>query len=103
MLARVHSIHFDADTRLIRFIQKKMKSLDHYVRHHEAGEADVVLRLENTGGAVRQKVVGIKVLIPGKPLLATAAASGFEEAFSMAWAQAKRQIIRRKEIIRSRF
>jgi putative sigma-54 modulation protein len=76
MKLKVHSIHFDADRKLISFIQKKLDKLDTFYDRMVDGE--VFLRLNNEG--IENKTVEIKVRVPGSLLFATEKARSFEEA-----------------------
>jgi putative sigma-54 modulation protein len=80
MKLQVHSIHFDADNKLINFIQKKVDKLETFYDRLVDGE--VFLRLNNEG--VDNKTVEIKVKVPGSQLFATEKAKSFEEATDLA-------------------
>ncbi len=66
MKLQVHSIHFDADRKLINFIQKKIDKLETFYDRLVDGE--VFLRLNNEG--IENKTVEIKVRVPGNQLFA---------------------------------
>jgi putative sigma-54 modulation protein len=80
MKVQVHSIHFDADQKLISYIQKKLDKLDTFYDRMVDGE--VFLRLNNEG--IENKTVEIKVRVPGSHLFATEKARSFEEATGLA-------------------
>jgi putative sigma-54 modulation protein len=80
MKLQVHSIHFDADNKLINFIQKKVDKLETFYDRLVDGE--VFLRLNNEG--IDNKTVEIKVKVPGSQLFATEKAKSFEEATDLA-------------------
>jgi putative sigma-54 modulation protein len=80
MKVQVHSIHFDADIKLIDFIQKKLDKLDTFYNRLVDGE--VFLRLNNEG--IENKTVEIKLRVPGSMLFATEKARSFEAATDMA-------------------
>ena len=80
MKLQVHSIHFDADQKLIDFIQKKVDKLETFYDRMMDGE--VFLRLNNEG--VENKTVEIKLNVPGNQLFAKEQARSFEEATDMA-------------------
>lgn len=80
MKLQVHSIHFDADIKLIDFIQKKLDKLETFYDRLVDGE--VFLRLNNEG--VANKTVEIKVRVPGNQLFAIEKARSFEAATDMA-------------------
>jgi putative sigma-54 modulation protein len=80
MKLQVHSIHFDADIKLIDFIQKKLNKLETFYDRLVDGE--VFLRLNNEG--VENKTVEIKVRVPGNQLFAVEKARSFEAATELA-------------------
>lgn len=80
MKLQVHSIHFDADVKLIDFIQRKIDKLETFYDRLVDGE--VYLRLNNEG--VENKTVEIKVKVPGTQLFAIEKARSFEAATDQA-------------------
>jgi putative sigma-54 modulation protein len=80
MKLQVHSIHFDADIKLIDFIQKKLNKLETFYDRLVDGE--VFLRLNNEG--IENKTVEIKVRVPGNQLFAIEKARSFEAATDLA-------------------
>lgn len=94
MKLQMHSIHFDADVKLLDFIQKKMDKLDTYYDRIIDGE--VFLRLEN-GDRVNNKVVELKVNIPGQTLFSKEQSNSFEAAADSGVEALRRQIKKFKE------
>ncbi|MEJ7643046.1 MAG: ribosome-associated translation inhibitor RaiA [Chryseolinea sp.] len=80
MKVQVQSIHFDADIKLIDFIQKKLDKLETFYDRTVDGE--VFLRLNNEG--IENKTVEIKLRVPGNNLFATEKATSFEAATELA-------------------
>ncbi|HYC83614.1 MAG TPA: ribosome-associated translation inhibitor RaiA [Chryseosolibacter sp.] len=80
MKLQVHSIHFDADRKLINFIQKKIDKLETFYDRLVDGE--VFLRLNNEG--IENKTVEIKLKVPGSQLFAVEKARSFEAATDQA-------------------
>jgi putative sigma-54 modulation protein len=80
MKLQVHSIHFDADIKLINFIQKKLDKLDTF--YDRTVDAEIFLRLNNEGK--ENKTVEIKLRVPGNNLFAIEKAKSFEEATDLA-------------------
>ncbi len=80
MKLQVHSIHFDADQKLINFIQQRVDKLQTFYDRMVDGE--VFLRLNNEG--VENKTVEIKLSVPGKKLFAKEQARSFEAAADQA-------------------
>ncbi len=88
MKLQVHSIHFDADRKLIDFIQKKVDKLETFYDRLVDGE--VFLRLNNEG--IENKTVEIKLNVPGNNLFAKEQARSFEVATDMATEALRNQI-----------
>jgi putative sigma-54 modulation protein len=80
MKLQVHSIHFDADRKLITFIQKKLDKLHTFYDRLVDGE--VFLKLNNEG--IENKTVEIKLRVPGSQLFAIEKARSFEVATGLA-------------------
>jgi putative sigma-54 modulation protein len=98
MTTRIESIHFNADQKLIDFIQKKLDKLDQY--HDRIIDAHVILKLENTG-QVKDKIVEVKLDVPGDLIIATESNKTFEAAVDQVSDVLKRLLIRHKERVRS--
>ncbi|MCU0383667.1 MAG: ribosome-associated translation inhibitor RaiA [Cyclobacteriaceae bacterium] len=92
MKLQVHSIHFDADQKLIDFIQKKVEKLETF--YDRVVDGEVFLRLNNEG--VENKTVEIKVRVPGSQLFATEKARSFEAATDLATEALRNQLAKFK-------
>lgn len=88
MKLQMHSIHFDADQKLLDFIQKKVDKLETFYDRMVDGE--VFLKINNTG--IENKTVEIKLNLPGQQLFAKEDAKSFEEATDQATEALRRQI-----------
>jgi putative sigma-54 modulation protein len=88
MKLKVQSIHFNADRKLIHFIQRKVDKLETYFDRLVDGE--VYLRLNNEG--IDNKTVEIKLNVPGTQLFATEKARSFEAAADQATEALKNQL-----------
>jgi putative sigma-54 modulation protein len=96
MKLQVHSIHFNADVKLIDFIQKKVDKLETFYDRMVDGE--VFLRLNNEG--IENKTVEIKVKVPGSQLFAKEQAKSFEEATDLATEALRAQLKKFKTKLR---
>jgi putative sigma-54 modulation protein len=92
MEIKVQSIHFDADQKLVKFIEDKLGKLNQYYDKIIGG--DVFLRLEPADK--ENKVTEIKLAIPGKDLFAKKQCKTFEEATDEAVEALRRQINKHK-------
>ena len=84
----MHSIHFDADQKLLDFIQKKVDKLETF--YDRVVDGEVYLRLNNSG--IDNKTVEIKLNLPGRQIFAKEEAKSFEEAADLATEALRRQI-----------
>jgi len=98
MTSRIEAIHFTADQKLIDFIEKKLDKLNQY--HDKIIDAHVTLRLENTG-QVRDKVVEVKLDVPGELIVAKEVQKTFEAGVDVLVDVLKRKLIKNKERVRS--
>jgi len=93
MNLKIHSIKFDANAKLLKFIQKKMDKMDKFFDRIVDGE--VFLKLNNEG--VENKTVEIKLNLPGEQLFTEASASTFEQAVEKSSIRLKRKLRNHKE------
>ena len=56
------SVHFDADQKLLQYIEQKISNLENYFQR--IIQADVILKLENSG-RIKGKTVEVKLQVPG--------------------------------------
>ncbi len=89
----VQSIKFDADQKLVEFIKKKTAKLEQFLDNIIEGVC--YLRIENVDDEAN-KVVELKMNIPGNQLFAKAQAKSFEEATDVAVESLRRQINKHK-------
>ncbi len=91
----MQSVHFDADPKLLEFIQKKADKLETF--YDRIIDGDVFLRLEKGTEKVHKKVVEVKLNIPGQTLFSKQEAESFEAATDEAVEALRRQLKRFKE------
>jgi putative sigma-54 modulation protein len=94
MKLQMHSIHFDADQKLINFIQKKTDKLDTY--YDQIIDGEVFMRLDKNDKS-ENKIVEIKLNVPGKQFFAKSQNDSFEAAADDAVEALRRQIKKHKE------
>jgi integrase/recombinase XerC len=93
MKIQMHSLKFDADEKLLDFIQKKLDKLDTF--YDRIIDAEVYLRLNNEG--IDNKTVEVKLNIPGSQLFTKEDSKSFEEATDMAVKSLTRRLKKHKE------
>lgn len=96
MKLQMHSIRFDADQKLINFIQKKANKLDKFFDRIIDGE--VFMRLDKDDN-MENKIIEIKLNIPKNQLFAKERARTFEAASDLAIDALRRQIVKHKDKI----
>jgi putative sigma-54 modulation protein len=94
MNVKIQSIKFDADKKLIDFINNKLGKLQKF--YDAIIGAEVFLKLENTQEE-ENKIVEVKLLIPGNDLFVQRQAKKFEEGIDDCIEVLKRQVTRHKE------
>ncbi len=94
MKLQMHSIRFNADVKLLDFIQRKANKLDTFFDRIIDGE--VFLRLDNDVQN-ENKIVEIKLNIPGQQLFAKEKAKSFEAAADLSVEALKKQLKKYKE------
>ena len=98
MKLQVKSVHFDADQKLLSFIQEKLDKLEHFYENILTGE--VSLRVENSSSD-DNKYVQIRLNVPGNDLIAKEQCKTFEEATDLAVEALRKQILKHKEKVRT--
>lgn len=93
MSTKVHSVHFDADIKLINFINTKVSKLSLFFDHIVTSE--VFLRLDKAQDK-SNKIAEVRLLLPGKELFAKKQSKTFEEATDLAVEALRRQVRRYK-------
>lgn len=99
MNVKLQSVHFDADKKLIAFVNERIDKLN--TMHDKITSSEVILRLENSD-AKDNKVAEIKLNIPGKELFAKRQCRTFEEAVDLSVDALKNQIAKHKGKITTR-
>ncbi|MBK7183770.1 MAG: ribosome-associated translation inhibitor RaiA [Bacteroidetes bacterium] len=97
MNVKIQSVHFDADKKLLDFIQERIDKLSHYYDGIISG--DVILRLDKSDDAAN-KIAEIRLHIPGNDLFAKKQCKSFEEAVDMSLGALKTQVKKHKEKIK---
>lgn len=95
MDVQIQTVHFDADQKLLDFVNKKVEKLKTY--SDGITNVEVFLRLENMSQKVKEKVAEIKVSLPKASLFAKNESKSFEESFDLALDSMIIQIKKNKE------
>ena len=98
MKVNTQSVNFNADKKLIEFIQKRMDKLDQY--YDKVIKSDVFLKVENTSDKAN-KIFEARVSVPGDSFIVKKQCKTFEEGADMAVSSLERQLKKRKEKLRA--
>ena len=94
MKVRIQSIHFHADDTLLELIEEKVNKLVHFYDHIIGSE--VFLKLDKASDT-QNKIVQIKLAIPGNDLFTEHQCKTFEEATDLCIEALSRQVKKYKE------
>lgn len=94
---QIQSIHFNADRKLIDFIEEKVGKLTHF--YDGIIRSEIFLRIDKAGDATN-KVAEIKINVPGSDLYVKRQCRTFEEAIDTGLEAISRQVKKHKEKIK---
>lgn len=98
MKVNTQSVNFNADKKLINFIQNRLEKLDRY--YDKVIDADVYLKLDNTNGK-ENKIFEVRLNVPGNKFVVKKQSKSFEEGTDLAIGSLERQLKKRKQKIRA--
>jgi putative sigma-54 modulation protein len=93
MKVNISSVHFDADQKLLNFIEEKVGKLETF--YDKIIDSSVVLKIDKSSDK-ENKLVEIKLVVPGKDLFAKKQCKTFEEAVDAAVEALRRQVRKQK-------
>lgn len=94
MNVKIQTQHFDADSKLMLYVDKKLEKLSQF--HDRITRVDVYLKLDNVVHKIKDKIAEIKVSIPGHSFFVKHSSKSFEESFDTALEALITKIIRTK-------
>jgi putative sigma-54 modulation protein len=95
MNVNIQTVHFDADSKLISYVEKKVSKLNQF--HDRITKIDVYLKLDNIVHNIKDKIAEIRVIIPRHEFFVKQSSKSFEESFDIAMDAVITQIKRKKE------
>ena len=95
MTVNIQTVRFDADSKLIDHVSKKLQKLGNY--HERITKVNVYLKLDNVVHQIKDKVAEIRVKIPRHEFFVKQTSKSFEESFDNAMDSITTQIKRLKE------
>lgn len=93
MNIKIHSVHFDADKKLLDFIDEKITKLNQF--DDKILGAEVFLRLDKNENS-ENKVAEIRLNISGNDLFAKKQCKTFEEATDQTVDALRKQLVKQK-------
>lgn len=99
MEIQIQSIHFDADKKLLDFVENKLNKLETFYDRIEG--INVYLKLEKNDSK-ENKVVEVKLLVPGHDIFVKEHAKTFEEAIDISLEALKKQLKKIKDKLTTR-
>jgi putative sigma-54 modulation protein len=94
MKVSVHAVNFNIDKKLVDFIDERMSKLEKY--YDKVISSDAFLKVENISEK-ENKIVELKVLVPGDDFIVKKQSKTFEEATDLAVESLERLLLKRKE------
>lgn len=98
MKVNTQSVNFNADKKLIDFIQRRMDKLEQF--YDKVIQSDVYLKLDNTSQK-ENKIFEARVRVPGDSIVVKKQCKSFEEGADSAASSIERQLKKRKEKLRT--
>ncbi len=97
MNVQIQSVHFDADKKLVAFINDKVNKLNQF--HDGIIQAEVILKLDKDSNT-ENKIAELKLHISGGDLFAKRKCKSFEEATDECVEAIRKQVIKNKDKIK---
>ena len=95
MNVNIQSVHFDADSKLIGYINRKLEKLTTF--SDRIIQVNVFLKLDNVVHAIKDKIAEIRIHVPRQNFFVKSTSKSFEESFDDAFDSIIMQIKRKKE------
>jgi putative sigma-54 modulation protein len=94
MNVNIQTVRFDADGKLVEYIDRKLQKLDTF--HDRIIKVDVFLKLDNVVHKIKDKIAEIRIQVPRHKLFVKATSKSFEQSFDDAFDAIVNQIKRKK-------
>lgn len=95
MNVKIQSVHFDADSKLIEYVNRKLEKLKNF--SDRIIQVNVFLKLDNVVHNIKDKIAEIRVHVPRHKFFVKSTSKSFEESFDNAFDSMVTQIKRNKE------
>ncbi len=94
MKVNIQATNFDADQKLIDFIQQRLDKLEHF--YSKIINADVYLKVQKTS-APENKITEVRLFLPGDDVVVKKTCKSFEQCTDECASTLERQLKKRKE------
>lgn len=95
MNINIQTVRFDADARLIEYVNRKLQKLSTF--HDRIIKVNVFLKLDNVVHTIKDKIAEIRIHVPRHEFFVKSTSKSFEESFDEAFDSIINQIKRKKE------
>jgi putative sigma-54 modulation protein len=95
MNVNIQTVHFDADDKLVEYINRKLHKLSTF--HDRIIKVNVFLKLDNLVHTIKDKIAEIRIHVPRHNFFVKSTSKSFEESFDEAFDSIVTQIKRKKE------
>ncbi|MBN8878354.1 MAG: ribosome-associated translation inhibitor RaiA [Chitinophagaceae bacterium] len=95
MNVNIQTVRFDADERLIEYINRKLQKLNTF--HDRIIQVQVFLKLDNVVHTIKDKIAEIRIHVPRHEFFVKSTSKSFEGSFDNALDSIVTQIKRKKE------
>jgi len=99
MKVNAQSVNFNADGKLIDFVQSRMNKLE--VFYDKIVSSDIYMKVEKTSSK-ENKIVEIRVHVPKDKFIVKKQCKTFEEAIDSACNSLERSLVKKKQKMRAR-
>ena len=95
MNVNIQSVHFEADSKLIGYVNRKLEKLNNF--NDRIIQVHVFLKLDNVVHNIKDKIAEIRVHIPRHDFFVKSTSKSFEESFDDALETMVSQLKKNKE------
>ncbi|EKT4548068.1 ribosome-associated translation inhibitor RaiA [Flavobacterium psychrophilum] len=97
MKVNVHAVNFNVDKKLVDFVEERIVKLEKF--YDKIVSYDVFLKVEKTSDK-ENKIVEVKVIVPGDEFIVKKQCKTFEEGVELASDSLERLLLKRKEKVK---
>ena len=95
MNVNIQTVRFDADARLIDYVNRKLQKLDTF--HDRIIKVNVFLKLDNVVHNIKDKIAEIRIHVPRHEFFVKSTSKSFEASFDEAFEAVVNQLKRKKQ------